>query len=81
MMNLFEGHFLHEQRLGCIFLFSVKWVALFPEQSCTLKTSLVVIHYMFIFVSHCVMSRVLLPMLVTDSLDEVWLMPFLALPM
>lgn len=81
MMNLFEGHFLHEQRLGCMFFLSVKWAGLFPEEHCTVKTSLVVTHYVFIFVSHYDVSRVLLPMFAIGWFNEVWLMPFLALPM
>lgn len=33
--------------------FSVKWVVLFPEESCTVKTSLVVNHFVFCFVFFC----------------------------
>lgn len=29
--------------------FYVKWVVLFPEDSCTVKTSLVVTHFVFCF--------------------------------
>lgn len=42
-----------------------------------MKTSLVVTHYVFIFVSHYDVSRVLLPMFAVGWCNEVWLMPFL----
>lgn len=29
--------------------FHVKWVVLLPEESCTVKTSLVVTHFVFVF--------------------------------
>lgn len=40
--------------------FYVKWVVLFPEESCTVKTSLVVTHSVFMFLNHYYTSWILL---------------------
>lgn len=47
MMNLFEGHFFPMNEGFHTYPFHVKWV-FFPEESCTVKTSQVVTHLMFI---------------------------------
>lgn len=56
MMNLFEGHVLHEQRHGCIFLSLCEMGNIVPEEKCTVKISLVVTHYMFVFLNRSFMS-------------------------
>lgn len=76
-----KGIFFMNRGLDACSFLSVKWAGLFPEERCTVKASLVVTHYVFIFVSHYDVSRVLLPMFAIGWFNEVWLMPFLALPM
>lgn len=57
--------------------FYVKWVVLFPEESCTVKTSLVVTHSVFLFLNHCYTSWILQ---FVGLFNEVWLRPSYALP-
>lgn len=82
MMNLFEGHFLREQRLGCIFqfLFFFLWNGYYYplRKSCTVRTSLVMTHYMFIFLHYSLTSWVLLSAFV-GLFSGVWWKPFFAL--
>lgn len=59
----------------------VKWVRLLPEESCTVKTSLVVTHYMFIVFYHCYIQVEFcwICLSFVGLFNEVWLMPSFAL--
>ena len=79
MMNLFEGHFLHEQRLWCIFLSMWNGVSIVPwgklhsanQSSCDPLCLFKSLSYKLNFAVHVCDLLVLF--------NEVWLMPSFAL--
>lgn len=83
MMNLFEGHFLYEQRLGCIFLSffpSVKWVYCPWGKSCSENKSgydPLCVYYFFIALSWVEFRWACLPFVRQNS--GVWQTPPFAL--
>jgi hypothetical protein len=75
---VWRAFFMNKGLDACSFLY-VKWAVVFPEESFTVKTSLVVTHYMFGFFSPFTWVECCwLCLWFVDLFDEVWLIPSFA---